>query len=216
MGFDGGEDRLLGVFIRIDDENLGIPAGAGEGDHHQEDRQDEAGDDGDHGEAGAADDADTDGPKEEDQIHGVLDGGAEADDAEGADHAEGDDDVALDGQDNGGGNDRQFHEGEAETPVVKGVFIHHSVHKIDIEGDQGGQAYAGEHGGDVQFVGGIAFEKGTLEQFFQGHGLFSSKINFLSFTYGPCGTGNTWRRRSREGYPSGESPSGGGGRPHPT
>ncbi len=176
MSLDGGEDCILRVFISIDDENLGVSAGTGEGDHHEQNRQDNAGNDGDQGETCAADDADTDGPEEEDQIHGIFDGGAEADDTQGTDHTEADHDIALDGQDDGGGNDRQLHKGEAEAPVIEGILVHHPVHKVDIERDDGGQTDAGEHGADVQFIDGIAFEKGTLEKFFQTHGFLPPNL----------------------------------------
>ena len=84
-----------------------------------------------------ADHAFADGPEEEDQVHGILDSGPEADDGQGAYHSQGHYDVGLDREDDGRCDDGQGDQGKAEIFVVKGIPVYAFVDHKDVYGDHG-------------------------------------------------------------------------------
>ena len=68
--------------------------------------------------AGSQHNAHSDGPEEEGDVHGFLNGGAEPDDGQGAHHTQGEHHVAGHRQDQQGGDQRQGDEGYPEAGGV--------------------------------------------------------------------------------------------------
>ena len=81
--------------------------------------------------SGADDDTGTDGPEQEYQIQGFLDGRSKTDDGEGAHHAEGYHDAVLHGYENCGRDHAKEHEGQIKGFGIEDGFCHHAIDQKD-------------------------------------------------------------------------------------
>ena len=85
------------------------------GEQQQDQSDHDAADHGQRDKAGGQNNADRDGPEQEGDVQRLLDRGAESHDGQCADHAEGQDHVAGDGEDHERRDHRQRHEGHTEA-----------------------------------------------------------------------------------------------------
>ena len=142
--FQKGRRTFFGGGIRAGkDEDVGIAMGFPVDEREQDHPDEHAADDRQRNHSGGQHDAVGDGPEQEGDIQRLLDGRAEADDGEGADHAQGEDHVGRDCKNHDGGDHGEGHQGRAEAggihdPLI-GFFIDEENEHSDAEGQNQSQ-----------------------------------------------------------------------------
>ena len=173
-----------------EDHDIGVPVGLfvykqqkDQADHHTADHCQ-----GDH--SRCENDAGRDGPEQERDVQRLFDGRAETDDGQRAHHAQRQDHVGGDGQD-----DLRGDHGEGDQRDAEGGGIHHALIRffINKENEQAGAEGEGNGQHHVQRADGShVFQKAGFENITECHTSFLLSYFMLSRK---CGIVRIWKRR---------------------